>query len=163
VQKARGIVSFTGEKLSEAQVLAAVEQTFQAVNGKYEFISAVGEMNGDAPRYKFLIEFDKIPSAVQLKASVQSLDELLCRQNNEYASKRKSLRVEAPVLEVVRRGEFDKYRKRKVSNGSPDGQFKILRLTDDADFAKEFAVIREVSLKANGKRAKPDSRRNQSK
>jgi hypothetical protein len=165
VQKAKGIVSFTGEKLSEAQVLAAVEQTFQGVKGKYEFISAVGEMNGDAPRYKFLIEFDKVPAAPQLKASVQALDESLCQQNNEYASKRKSLRVGTPVLEIVRRGEFDKYRKRKVSNGRPDGQFKILRLTDDADFAKEFAVIREVSLKTTGKRTKSDPRprRGQSK
>jgi hypothetical protein len=149
------MVSFTGEKLSEAQVVTAVEEVFQAMKGKYEFISAVGEMNGGSPHYKFLVEFNKVPGLSQLRESVKALDDSLCRQNSEYASKRKSVRLDAPVLQIVRRGEFDKYRKRKVSNGSPDGQFKLLRLTDDANFAKEFAVMREVNLKANGKRAKP--------
>jgi len=155
VQKAKGMVSFTGEKLSEAQVVTAVEEVFQAMKGKYEFISAVGEMNGNSPHYKFLVEFNKVPGPAQLKESVKALDDSLCQQNAEYASKRKSVRLDPPVLQIVRRGEFDKYRKRKVSDGSPDGQFKVLRLTDDADFAKEFAVMREVSLKANSHRTKP--------
>ena len=151
VQKGQGMVSFTGEKLSEAQVVAAVEQAFQPVKGKYDFISAVGEMVGDRPQYAFLAEFEHAPAGAQLKAIVKALDEALCGQNAEYASKRKSLRVDPPVLRVVRRGGFDQYRKRKVSNGSPDGQFKILRLTADAEFAKEFDVIREVGFKTDGK------------
>jgi hypothetical protein len=151
VQKSKGMVSFTGEKLSEAQVLSAVEQAFAPVKGKYEFISAVGEMNGHGPRYAFLTEFNKVPGASQLKEIVQALDDSLSGQNSEYASKRKSLRLEPPVLRVVRRGEFDKYRKRKVSDGRPDGQFKIVRLTDDKEFAKEFAVVREVGIKPHGK------------
>ena len=154
VQKTKGFVSFTGEKLSEAQVLSAVEHAFSSVKGHYEFISAVGEMNGHGPHYAFLTEFDKTPAPSQLKNIVKTLDESLSDQNSEYASKRKSLRLDAPVLRVVRRGEFDKYRKRKVSGGRPDGQFKIVHLTDDQEFAKEFAVVREVALKSNGKQRK---------
>ena len=150
VQKTKGMVSFTGEKLSEAQVLSAVEQAFGSVKGKYEFISAVGEMNGHGPRYAFLTEFDKAPRPSQLREIVKTLDESLSNQNSEYASKRKSLRLHSPVLRVVRRGEFDNYRKRKVSGGRPDGQFKIVHLTDDKEFAKEFAVVREVELKSQG-------------
>ena len=161
VQKGKGMVSFTGEKLSEAQVLSAVEQSFQPVTGKYEFISAVGEMNGGSPRYAFLTEFDKVPGPSKLKELVAELDKSLCGQNPEYASKRKSLRLDSPVLRVVRRGEFDKFRKRKVSNGGPDGQFKILRLTDDANFAKEFSVLREVAL--NGGKSKPGNGKTKSK
>ena len=82
----------------------------------------------------------------------QTLDESLSGQNSEYASKRKSLRLDPPILRVVHRGEFDKYRKRKVSDGRPDGQFKIIRLTDDKEFAKEFAVVREVALKPTTKK-----------
>ena len=37
-------------------------------------------------------------------------------QNTEYASKRKSQRLDPPVLRAVRRGEFDEYRERKVSD-----------------------------------------------
>ena len=151
VQKGKGIVSFTGEKLSEAQVIAAVEEAFGFLKGKYEFISAVGEMNGDTPQYAFLVECDKAPGPAQLTETVTAIDESLCRQNTEYASKRKSFRLLPPVLRLVRRGEFDKYRKRQVSDGRPDGQFKILRLTAAPDFAKEFAVVREVVVKPNGK------------
>jgi len=158
VQKGKGMVSFTGEKLSEAQVLAAIEQVFQPAVGKYEFISALGEMVEQGPHYAFLTEFDKVPATAQLQELVRGLDDSLCRQNSEYASKRKSLRLAPPVLRVVRRGEFDKYRKKKVSNGSPDGQFKILRLTDDAEFAKEFEVVREVEMTGSGKRAGKNGR-----
>jgi hypothetical protein len=151
VQKGKGMVSFTGEKLSEAQVIAATEQAFEPVEAQCEFIAAVGEMNGHHPRYVFLTEFNKVPARAQLTQIVKALDESLCKQNAEYASKRKSLRLEPPALRIVRRGEFDKFRKRQVSNGRSDGQFKILRLTADQEFAKEFAVVRDVEVKAGGK------------
>jgi hypothetical protein len=146
VQKGDGVVSFTGEKLSEEQVLAAVERAFQSLEGKYEFISAVGEMKSDKPRYAFLAEFDQIPKPAQIKDIVKALDDSLSEQNQEYAAKRKSLRIDSPTLRVVVSGEYDRYRKRKIAGGGQDGQFKILRLTDDEEFAKEFKVIREVSL-----------------
>ena len=147
VQKGKGVVSFTGEKLAEAQVMKAVEQAFHPVEGKYNFISAVGEMaDGGIPRYAFLTEFDRTPTRSQLLAMVKALEEALCAQNAEYASKRKSLRLGPPVVRVVRRGQFDLYRKHKVENGSPDGQFKLLRITDDVEFAKEFEAIRDVGL-----------------
>jgi len=157
VQKGKGIVSFTGEKLSEAQVLAAVEEAFRPVEGKYDFISAVGEMNGDKPHYAFLAEFDRTPAPAQLQKIAQAVDDSLCAQNAEYASKRKSFRLDPPVLRVVRRGAFDEYRKRKVNGGRPDGQFKILRLTADEGFAKEFDAVRDVGPASNGR---PRAKRN---
>ena len=152
VQKGKGIVSFTGEKLSEAQVLAAADDAFKSSKTKYEFISAVGEMEANTPHYIFLVEFEKVPGNSQLKEMSKTLDDSLSRQNSEYASKRKSLRIDPPILRVVRRGEFDKYRKRKTTEGQPDGQFKILRLTDKKDFAEEFTAIREVSGGVNGRK-----------
>jgi hypothetical protein len=146
VQKGEGVVSFTGEKLSEEQVLAAVEGAFQSLEGKYQFISAVGEMKGDKPRYAFLVEFDQIPKPARIKDILKALDDSLSEQNQEYAGKRKSLRIDPPVLRVVPCGEYDQYRKRKIADGGQDGQFKILRLTDDEALVKEFKVIREVSL-----------------
>jgi hypothetical protein len=61
--------------------------------------------------------------------------------NDEYQTKRKSLRYGAPVIRVVRSGEYDRYRRRMVETGQrADGQFKILRLTSDTSFASEFAA-----------------------
>jgi hypothetical protein len=146
IQKGKGVVSFTGEKLSEAQVLAAVNEAFEPAQNNYEFISAVGETNGTA-RYAFLAEFSKAPPPATLKQIVQKLDASICQQNPEYASKRKSLRLGPPVLRVVRTGEFEKYRKQMVRGGRPDAQFKILRVTDDPEFARHFSVVREVEFK----------------
>jgi hypothetical protein len=55
------------------------------------------------------------------------------------------LRYGAPVIRVVRSGEFDGYRRRMVETGPrADGQFKVLRLTSDTSFAAEFQPERDL-------------------
>jgi hypothetical protein len=143
VQKGKGVVSFTGEKLYEVQVIAAVEEALAAQRGKYHFIAAVAEMvDGRVPRLVFLIEFD---GDIAGPSTVDRLDAALGRQNSEYGSKRKSMRYGPPVIRVVRAGEYDRYRRRMVESGQrADGQFKILRLTTDVSFAAEFEAEREL-------------------
>jgi hypothetical protein len=62
------------------------------------------------------------------------------------------MRLDPPVLRIIKSGEFDRYRKRAVENGKSDGQFKILRLTTDASFAREFEAEREVTTDGLGGR-----------
>lgn len=145
VQKGKGVVSFTGEKLYESQVLAAVDHAFAPMLGRYEFIAAIGEMRGSKPSYVFLLEFDQPVQDAQAKAMLKSLEEALRSKNMEYASKRDSMRLDPPLLRIIKSGEFDRYRKRAVEKGKSDGQFKILRLTTDPGFAKEFEAEREVT------------------
>jgi GH3 auxin-responsive promoter len=146
VQKGKGVVSFTGEKLYESQVLASVDHAFAPIQGRYEFIAAIGEMRGSKPCYVFLTEFDQPVHDREAKAMLKSLEETLRSQNMEYASKRDSMRLDSPVLRIIKSGELDRYRKRAVEKGKSDGQFKILRLTADAGFAKEFEAEREVVI-----------------
>jgi hypothetical protein len=55
------------------------------------------------------------------------------------------LRYGAPIIRVVRPGEFDRYRRRMVEEGHrTDGQFKVLRLTSDTSFAAEFEAERDL-------------------
>jgi hypothetical protein len=56
------------------------------------------------------------------------------------------MRLDPPALRIIKSGEFERYRKRAVENGKHDGQFKILRLTTDSSFAKEFVAERDVSI-----------------
>jgi GH3 auxin-responsive promoter len=78
-------------------------------------------------------------------------------QNSEYQTKRKSLRYGAPIIRVVRSGEFDRYRRRLVEQGHrADGQFKVLRLTSDVSFAAEFEADRDL---VGGAVATPGPRR----
>jgi hypothetical protein len=147
IQKGKGVVSFTGEKLYETQVLAAVDQALAALRGRYPFIAAVAELvDGTTPRLIFLVEFDDPVADHDGSALVDRLDAALGEENDEYLTKRKSLRYGAPVIRVVRPGEFDRYRRRMVESGQrADGQFKVLRLTSDTSFAAEFAAERDLS------------------
>jgi hypothetical protein len=77
---------------------------------------------------------------------LRGIEDALCEVNVEYASKRKSLRIDAPVLRRIRPGAFNDYRRREVEKGRMDGQFKTLRLTTDTAFADEFEVAGEVAL-----------------
>jgi hypothetical protein len=154
VQKGKGVVSFTGEKLYETQVIAAVDQAFAALRGRYHFIAAVAELvDGTTPRLVFLTEFDDQVTEPDGSALVDQVDAALGDQNSEYQTKRKSLRYGAPVIRVVRPGEFDRYRRRMVETGQrADGQFKVLRLTSDTSFAAEFEAERDL---VGGARPRP--------
>jgi hypothetical protein len=146
IQKGKGVVSFTGEKLYEVQVIAAVEAALAALRGRYHFIAAVAELvDGTSPRLIFLVEFDDPVADHDGSKLVDHLDAALGEENDEYLTKRKSLRYGAPVIRVVQTGEFDRYRRRMVETGQrADGQFKVLRLTSDTSFAAEFAAERDL-------------------
>jgi hypothetical protein len=145
IQKGKGVVSFTGEKLYEEQVIAAVDDALSPRRGKYHFIAAVAElMDGTTPRLVFLVEFDNAITDHDGCVLSDRIDAALGDHNSEYRTKRESLRYGAPVIRVIRRGEYDKFRRRKVESGErADGQFKILRLTSDQSFAAEFAAERD--------------------
>jgi hypothetical protein len=147
IQKGKGVVSFTGEKLYEVQVIAAVDKALAALRGRYNFIAAVAELvDGMIPRLLFLIEFDEPVTDQNGSALVDRLDAALGEENDEYLTKRRSLRYGAPVVRVVRSGEFDRYRRRMVESGQrADGQFKVLRLTSDTSFAAEFTGERDLT------------------
>jgi hypothetical protein len=146
IQKGKGVVSFTGEKLYEVQVIAAVDQALAALRGRYHFIAAVAELvDGTTPRLIFLTEFDDPIAEQDGSALVDRLDAAVGDQNEEYQTKRKSLRYGAPIIRVVRNGEYDRYRRHMVETGQrADGQFKVLRLTSDTSFAAEFAAERDL-------------------
>jgi hypothetical protein len=146
IQKGKGVVSFTGEKLYETQVIAAVEEALAALRGRYHFIAAVAELvDGTSPRLIFLTEFDDPVTDHDGSVLVDQVDAALGDQNDEYQTKRKSLRYGAPVIRVVRSGEYDRYRRRMVETGQRgDGQFKVLRLTSDTSFAAEFQAERDL-------------------
>jgi hypothetical protein len=147
IQKGKGVVSFTGEKLYETQVIAAVDQALAARRGRYHFIAAVAELvDGTTPRLIFLIEFDDPITDQDGSTLVDRLDAALGEENDEYLTKRRSLRYGAPVIRIVRPGEFDRYRRRMVETGQrADGQFKVLRLTSDTSFGAEFDAERDLT------------------
>jgi hypothetical protein len=144
VQKGKGMVSFTGEKLSETQVIASVDAALSEHKGNYEFITGVGEVIDGRPRYAFLVEFDQPVPKAEAKLMLEKIESKLQECNQEYTGKRKSLRIGEPVLRIIKPGEFADYRARVINKGKSDGQFKTLRLTRDTKFAGEFSVDYEI-------------------
>lgn len=146
IQKGKGVVSFTGEKLYEAQVIDAVHEALASRQGRFEFIVALGEMHEDFPRYVFLVEFHDPVTDEEGRSLLAAIEEALRNHNVEYGTKRKGDRIGPPVLRAVPTGSFEAYRKRRVAAGGKDGQFKTLRLTTDESFAREFPWTREFVL-----------------
>lgn len=68
------------------------------------------------------------------------IDEEPSKLNVQYEGKRASGRINLLVLNVVKPGEIDRYRKRQTEGGKNHSQFEILKLTTDARCADEFVA-----------------------
>jgi len=144
-QKGSLVCSVSGEKLYESQVNEAVNKAAESIGLNLQSFSACVEWL-NTPRYAFLVEFESgdLPEESK-KALLKAIEKELSRLNVEYVTKRRSQRLGHPVLKVVECGSFDSYRCKKVSEGSPDGQFKIPQLTNDINFHKNFKVVEEIT------------------
>ncbi|MBN1526438.1 MAG: GH3 auxin-responsive promoter family protein [Candidatus Omnitrophica bacterium] len=145
VQKGLNAVSLAGEKLYEAHVSRAVNRALARHRLSIGFFSASVEW-GSPPRYLFLMEFSDHPSPEQKRALLRSIEEELYGQNSEYKEKRRAQLLGAPVLKVVARGDFERYRARKIGEGSPDSQFKVPELVADFEFQDKFHIEEEIGM-----------------
>ncbi|MBI4397702.1 MAG: GH3 auxin-responsive promoter family protein [Candidatus Omnitrophica bacterium] len=148
IQKGKGMVSLTGEKLCESQVTEAVGHAFSGFQEGYEFIAAVGELKDDFPRYAFLIEFEKPVETGCVRELAEKIDRRLGELNIEYAAKRKSKRIRPVAIRIVAYGEYNRFRQQAAKIRNNDGQFKTIRLTSDESFAQNFKIQTEISQAA---------------
>lgn len=146
VQKGIGASSLAGEKLYESQVNDALNSALGRMNLLVEFFCALAEQK-EGPRYSFLVEFSGIlPSPDGKKRFLNILEEELRKHNREYDFTRSARLLGAPVLKVVRKGEFEKYRAMRIASGAHDGQFKAPELTRDTSFQNNFSIEEEIRL-----------------
>lgn len=125
VQKINGIVSITGEKLSEQQFSQAV------LDLRPQMPFFIGFADVQAGRYEFFFE-DPHAAAV-----AQGIDSRLCKLNMEYAAKRSSGRLGAPKGVRLPEGSAQRYRAHLVAQGRRDAQFKWILLQQN-DVELEF-------------------------
>jgi len=145
VQKGLNVVSVMGEKLYESQFNEAVNRAVDKNKLLLEFICAFAQ-SGKMPRYVFLVEFDGSVSFVSKKELLRSIDEELGKENAEYKYVRDSQLLNTPILKVVKKGEFERYRARRVMEGANDSQFKVPELTSDENFQKNFVIEEVINL-----------------
>ncbi len=145
VQKGLHAVSMTGEKLYESHVNAAIIKAADRHGLLIGFFSACPEI-GSPSRYIFLIEFNEDPPREKKVALLRSIEEELYHQNQEYEYVRKAELLGPPVLKVVRRGDFERYRAKKISEGMLDSQFKAPELSSDCAFHGNFNIEEEIGI-----------------
>jgi hypothetical protein len=124
----------TGEKVSEAQVSAALA-------------AAVGE--GAAPTgFCARTHWDEVPAVVLAVEGpappglAPRFDVALAALNPEYAGKRASGRLGEARVEVLPGGTFARFRSARVAAGAPDGQVKDPVIARDA---AEWARVRDAA------------------
>jgi sterol desaturase/sphingolipid hydroxylase (fatty acid hydroxylase superfamily) len=131
VQKGKGVTNITGEKLYEAQVLAAARAAVVEMGRTPRFVMMLADEQ--ARRYRLYVEADSgpKPGATELAAAV---DAKLRTLNGEYMAKRESERL-GPISAAwlaVDTGEA--YKQFCVKQGQREGQFKIVALAYRKDF-----------------------------
>ncbi len=130
IQKINGIVSMTGEKLSEQQFINAVEETEKDLSQKLNFFVGFADLQESA--YRFYFEFqDKSVGQDVCAQFAAAVDKKLKAENVEYAAKRDSFRVKDPIAKVLVENSFEKYKAAMIEKGARDGQFKLNLLMQD--------------------------------
>jgi hypothetical protein len=142
VRKGRDVTSITGEKLHADQVIQAMEHAQSAAGLVLQHYRAFADL--EKSRYVFLVEFDgaTLPKKA-LSCLLNELDSRLHQLNVEYAQKRESLRLGAPVLWVMKPGWFERKASSTLQRATGDVQFKAQLLSAAPEDSSEALLIVE--------------------
>ena len=143
-RKGRGMTSITGEKISVDQVIEAFERSAREVAVEFSHFKA--EADSEAERYVFKIEAATPIPEERLRSMLASLEKHLSQLNIEYAANRKSLRLNSPVLMVMKPGWYDSGKQRLVAEGKRVFQAKTILLSDRIKEADEEFVAATITL-----------------
>jgi hypothetical protein len=142
VRKGRDVTNITGEKLHVDQVMQAMERAQSDAGIVVQHFRAFADM--EKSRYAFLVEFDGLrPSQESLSRLLYGLDTRLHELNVEYAQKRESRRLGAPVLWVMSSGWFERKAGANLRRGARDVQFKAQLLSSTPEDASEIMLVVE--------------------
>ena len=131
LRKSAAMLNVTGEKVSQDQVIQAVE----TVLGRQSLVGFTARTElRQPPRVELALEW--VPGQEGWSEELSGrLDQALRTANIEYDSKRKSERLGPLVVRQVRTGTYARYRLARASRGAPDSQVKDLVVAwRDADW-----------------------------
>lgn len=115
VRKGRGVTSITGEKVTVNQIIEAVTAASRDICCEVEHFRA--EADPAFERYLIKVE-SRLPMPEQLRdVFLRGFDSHLRRLNLEYDAKRKSARLNGPVLCVMRPGWYERGKRALVADG----------------------------------------------
>jgi len=143
MSKGKRISSLTGEKLTENQVVEAVNAAARDFSLHLETFTMCPCWD-EVPFYALYIEEDSIPEGL-LRKFVLSVDGHLRKLNIEYESKRKSGRLKRSILRLVPNGTFETIRAEHIKRSGRPEQYKHTYLLPNPHDATRFKVLREIA------------------
>ncbi len=114
VRKAGNFLNATGEKVTEDQIVAAARAVAPGAVG---LSASLGW--GERPWFRLAVEMEGATPDL-----AERFDAALRAGNLEYASKRDTDRLAAPVVQLVPTGTFAAWKLARVRAGAPDAQVK---------------------------------------
>jgi sterol desaturase/sphingolipid hydroxylase (fatty acid hydroxylase superfamily) len=140
LQKGKGVTNITGEKLYEAQVLAAVGAAMAEAGNNVRFVMMLADE--EDRRYRLYIEPGTGPKP-EAGRLAEVVDRKLQELNVEYQAKRESARLEAPRAAWLAAGTGEAYKQFSVKQGQREGQFKAVALAYRRNFAFDLEAHTE--------------------
>ncbi len=143
MQKGKGVTSITGEKLYEAQVLAAVSRVLGAFGRTPRFVMMLADEV--ARSYRLYVETDAgdKPAAHRL---AELVDAQLRSTNIEFDAKRESGRLGALEAAWLAPGTEQAYKQASVQQGQREAQFKVVALA----YRQKFAFDLDAHVERSG-------------
>ena len=125
IQKINGIVSMTGEKISERQFIDAVKSVESETGIKTPFYLAFADLG--ISTYQMYFEFeDQNLSSDTVQNFGKKVDDKLRQLNCEYESKVTTERVKPAIIHELKKDSLDMFKKIAIEKGlSREGQFKF--------------------------------------
>lgn len=143
LSRGSAISSITGEKLTEFQVVSAVNETVKEL-GLPITSYVICPTWADTPYYSLLIEDGEIVNDESAGRLADEVDRRLRQGNIEYASKRSSGRLGSVRIKTVPRGTWTAFDAREIeSQGRRPEQYKHKFLDNCIEFEKQFEVQKE--------------------
>jgi len=132
MQKGKGVTNITGEKLYEAQVLAAVRATMAEYGRSIRFVMMLADEQ--ARDYRLHVEADAGPRPDPLQLS-EDVDTRIAALNVEYQAKRASGRLGRILAFWLAPGTSEAFKEYCLQQGQREGQFKTIAIAYRKDFS----------------------------
>ncbi|MCC9645377.1 GH3 auxin-responsive promoter family protein [Rhodopirellula sp. JC740] len=140
LNKGKNFCSFTGEKLSEHQVMQAMQQTLQSLGLKSCTFTLAPTLS-QRPRYHLVLDEDSLPNMCQQLSS--EMQNQLASVNCEYADKCASGRIDPLQVTRVPSGTWEKLRLDKTSKRGNFEEYKHPCLTNDPKFIERLRTLHQ--------------------
>lgn len=128
--------SFTGEKLTEPQILSMIEKTSQDFNLNHGLFICCPVWDKQ-PYYRILLETEPVIEPNLLSNIQVNMDIFLRKINEEYDSKRKSDRLGCVSLSAIKKGTIERFQEHeKIQNNTLQYKYK--------PFKKDDSVFKEI-------------------